>query len=121
MTDYPRRNRFVRVMDSRAMTRVVQVIAFMSLLLSLGIATRQYQLASCLAKYNNAAAAASGPRLAAAEEDRQAIDEMVKAVVHAKARGDAGAALHTYLATRESADRKRAKNPPPPPPSEVCR
>lgn len=115
------RSRLVRVLDSRVTTRAVQVIAVLSLFLSLVVGGRQYALADCLANYNDQQARASGQRLEAAEEDRQALDTMVSAVVNAKERGDAARALVTYLETRRQSDLKRAQNPPPAPPSEACR
>lgn len=114
-------DRFVRFMDSRLMTRIVQVIAFASLLLSLAVGAKQYELASCLATYNNAQARANGPRIQAAEDDRQAMDELVNRIVTAKSRADSAAAFQDYVAKRRIANETRAKNPPPPPPSEVCR
>lgn len=114
-------------LDSRAATRAVQAIAVVALLLSLFIATRQYQLAGCLANYSNAAAASSGQRIVAAEQDRQALDLMIEAVAGARslpaeqAQQQVSAAFDTYLDARRRADEQRAKNPPPPPPSQTCR
>lgn len=112
--------RIPKVMDSRAAWRVAQIVAFLSLFLSLAVGARQYSLAGCLAEYNNQAAQATGQRSDAAEEDRQALDEMLTTIANAKERGAAAAALRTYVDTRARADAKRAKNPPPAPPSVSC-
>lgn len=114
-------NRIRAALDSRAMTRVVQLIAFLSLLLSLGVGAKQYALADCLARYNDEAAASQKARAQAAEEDRQAVDTMVKSVVNSHSRAESRAALLAYVNTRAVNDEKRRANPAPVGPSELCR
>jgi hypothetical protein len=114
------------VLDHPFLSRVVQIIAVVSLLLALYVGVHHYQLAGCLAEYNNAQARSSGERLAAAEQDRQALDDMMSAFAAARsaAPGDAqrqvSAALDKYLEVRRTSDEQRRQNPPPPPPSQRC-
>lgn len=113
--------RIPTVMDSRPAWRAAQIVAFLSLFLSVAVGAKQYSLASCLADYNNQSAQASGQRLDAAEADRRALDEMLASVVNAKERSAAGAALRAYVDARADADAKRARNPLPAPPSVSCK
>ncbi len=113
-------------MDAPFVSRMIQVVAVLSLFLALYVGVRQYQLADCLAKYNNDQAASSGQRLIAAEQDRKALDDMVGAFAAARSSGpedaqrQVNAALDKYLAVRAQSDEQRRRNPPPPPPSQRC-
>lgn len=113
-------------LDSRAMTRTIQLVAICSLLLALFVGLRQYALADCIRAYNEDQARSSGQRLLAAEQDRRALDEMISQVAGARSAPPAEAgkrvsdAFDKYLEQRKAADEQRAKNPPPPPPSVTC-
>jgi hypothetical protein len=114
------------LLDSRTVTRAIQLIAIVSLALALFVGVKQYRLADCLARYNDDQAASSGQRLIAAEQDRKALDEMIGAIAGARsvppeqAQTQVNGALDTYLAARRGADEQRRRNPPPPPPSQRC-
>jgi hypothetical protein len=114
------------MLDAPMVTRTIQVVAVLSLFLALFVGFRQYQLADCLAQYNNDQASSSGQRLIAAEQDRQALDEMIGAFAAARsappedAQRQVNAALDKYLEVRATSDEQRRKNPPPPPPSQRC-
>lgn len=64
--------RVKRFLDSRTLTRALQVVALLSLILATAVAIQQYSLASCLKDYNNASAVSTAARSAAASQDRQA-------------------------------------------------
>lgn len=121
-------NRYSRwgLLDAPFVTRIIQIVAVLSLFLALFVGFRQHQLADCLAKYNDDQAASSGQRLIAAEQDRQALDEMVGAFAAARsaspedAQRQVNGALDKYLAVRKQSDEQRRRNPPPPPPSQRC-
>lgn len=114
------------MLDSRAVTRAIQLVAIVSLLLALFVGLRQYALADCLATYSDDQARSSAQRLQAAEQDRKALDEMIAQVAAARSAPPATAgkqvsdAFDTYLKQRAEADEQRRRNPPPPPPSERC-
>lgn len=112
--------KFVRAMDSRAATRITSVIAFVTLMLSFALMTRQNSYSDCLAEYNDRAAASTGARIDAAESDRRDLDRMLETVVTATDRRLAGEALREYVRNRKLTDAKRAANPQPAPPSELC-
>lgn len=113
-------------MDSRGVTRIIQLVAILSLFLALVVGIRQYTLANCLAQYSDDNARASAERLKAAEQDRKALDIMISAIAGARSVGPEEAqrqvngALDTYLSSRTEADEQRRRNPPPDPPSERC-
>ena len=107
-----------KFLDSPGVTRVLQVVAALSLVLALVVGYKQYSLASCLQEYQDASAASTMARAAAAEQDRQAQDKLFQAIA-----GDpkhAIDALREYNASRDEADKKRKDNPPPEPPSLRC-
>jgi hypothetical protein len=110
--------RIVAWLDSRAATRVVQVMAMVALLVSFLIGYRQYELASCVARYNEASNVSQRARAQAAETDRRAQDELFRAI--ADDPRQAIAKLRIYNASRAQADAQRASNPVPPPPSTSC-
>ncbi len=114
-------------LDAPMVTRAIQLAAIVSLVLALFVGLRQYQLADCLATYNDDNAKSSGQRLAAAEQDRKALDDMIGAVAAARsatsqadAQRQVSEAFDTYLKQRAEANEQRRRNPPPPPPSERC-
>ena len=118
------------VLDSKVVTRAIQVVAVASLLLAVSVAGKQYSLTDCLARYQDRSAKATGARTEAAERDRLAQDALWQAIADASdpakvPPSQAGAhvrkAFAAFLAARESANRQRAENPAPAPPSEVCR
>lgn len=119
-----------QIMSSAVVDVTVKVAAVASLVLAIVVGVRQYELASCLADYNNAAAAATSARSAAADQDRQAEDAMWQAfadasdpkkVPPAQAQKYAMDAFNRFLASRRSAQDQRAHNPLPRPPSQTCR
>lgn len=115
-----------RWLDSKVATRMIQLVAIVSLLLALVVGLRQFALADCLSRNVSESSNASVERLKAAEQDRKALDDMVSAFAAARssppaqAQAQVNAALDTYLAARRSADEQRRRNPPPPPPSQAC-
>ncbi len=115
-----------RWLDSKAATRIIQLVAIASLLLALFVGLRQYSLADCLSRYSDDNARTSAQRLLAAEQDRKALDEMIAQVAGARSAppSEAGRqvseAFDRYLQQRAEADAQRKRNPPPQPPSERC-
>lgn len=95
-----------------------KVMAAVALLLSIGIGYQQRQMTACQARYNEASNASQQARSLAAEADRQAVDELMRAV--ATNPRQALIAIRAYNAKRDLADRQREANPVPPPPSETC-
>lgn len=119
----------VQVLDSRFVTRLVQLAAVASLILATVLAIKQYQFTGCLASYNEAFAKSSAARAAATEADRKAEDDMWQAfadagnpqkVPPAEARKYAADAFQRYLKQRQQAREDRARNPLPAPPSQRC-
>ncbi len=120
-------NRAWTMLDSRLVTRAIQIVAILSLFLAIGVGVRQYSLADCLARYSDDNARSSTQRIAAAEQDRQALDEMIGGIAAARSAASpqeaqrmVSGAFDKYLVARAEADRQRAENPPPAPPSERC-
>ncbi len=113
-------------LDSKVVTRIIQVAAIISLLLALFVGLRQFQLADCLSRNVSESANASAERLKAAEQDRKALDDMIQAIAGARSASPAEAqaqvngALDNYIASRKASDEQRRRNPPPPPPSQAC-
>lgn len=122
-------NRVWRWLDSPAARRFMQLLAVISLVLSLFVLARQNSLTNCLSRYNDRAAKATAARTAAAEQDREAQDKMWQAFADAgdpnkvppdKARDYAATAFKEFLLSRAEANLRRSQNPLPAPPSEVC-
>lgn len=107
-------------LDSRAASRLVQILVVISLMIGLYVTVQQRDLAQCQVRYAEAAATSQAQRAQAAGEDRAAMDAMVTGVVNAKTPGEPRRALLTYLAARKAADERRARNPAPEPPSKYC-
>lgn len=114
-------NRIIGFLDSKYLTRTVTLAVIVILLLTLWTASQQRALYACQVHYAEAVAVSQAPRVEAAQEDRKAVDDMVRAVIMARVGGDVSKALNTYVATREAADAKRAAHPLPEPPSKFCR
>ena len=120
----PINERVVTWLDSAAVTRVLKVIAIVSLLASLVVGYNQSRLTACLAAYNEASNKATAARTDAAQADREALDTMINAIAHAGSTPDPKAtvnkALNDYLVSRARADGQRSGNPLPAPPSQTC-
>lgn len=112
------RRAVVAALDSRRAFRLVQLMAAVALGLSLWIGVQQYRMTRCQAAYNEASATSTRARSAAAESDRQALDDLMRTVAE-QPRG-AIQAVREYNAVRRMTDGQRAANPLPPPPSETC-
>lgn len=117
-------------LDSKAVTRAIQVVAILSLLSAFFVGLRQYKLADCLADFADRNAKATSARADAAERDRLAQDRLWQAfadatnpqkVPPAQAGDHVRKAFAQFLQDREAANKQRAQNPPPPPPAQVCR
>lgn len=117
MTELQKRTAWL---DSPGATRVLKLVAIVSLLLGLAVGVQQAQLTACLAAYTEAANVSSKARTEAAEGDRKALDDMVKSIAGAKDSATVKDALSTYLQARAFADGQRASNPLPGPPSQTC-
>jgi hypothetical protein len=136
-----------RLLDSPATTRVIQLVAVLSLILAIGIGFKQLNLASCLSSYSNASAVSTAGRAAAAAEDRKADEadrqadaqerEAFRVLIAALASQDqvkTQAAFASLVATYQETDksraatalaraeneRKRRANPVPPSPELKC-
>ncbi len=111
-------------LESPVTNRVFQIIAVVSLLIGLSVGVRQYQLTSCLATYNETTSQSTLLRSAAAEADRKAVDDMVRAIAEARRAPDPAAAvdkaLSGYLQARAFTDGQREGKPLPAPPSQTC-
>jgi cell division protein FtsX len=113
-------------LDSESVTRLFKVIAIMSLMASLFVGVKQYQLTSCLATYNDAANANQQLRAQAAGEERDALDAMISAIAEvqtvpaASRQAAVAAAFQDYLQSRAYIDGKREVMPIPAPPSQTC-
>ena len=116
----------VRWLDKAAVTRVMTFVAIGSLLASLWVGIRQYDLANCLADYNERTSISTQARSEVAAEDRESTREIFDAFVKAmsqepeEARLTVREALARWKARTEAAEKTRAQNPVPPPPSLVC-
>lgn len=116
----------VTVLDRRSTTRILQIVAIISLIASLFVGVKQYQLASCLASYNDRASTATTQRAEANASTTAAIDKMIRTVANAgqlpatQQQHAVQMAFQDYLTSRGAADEQRKLNPLPPPPSETC-
>lgn len=113
-------------LDSRALTRAIQIVAVASLVLSLFVGVRQYTLANCLASYSDRASAATTQRADANASTTTAIDKMIRTIANAgqlpaaQQQHAVQMAFQDYLTSRGAADEQRKLNPIPAPPSETC-
>lgn len=132
----------IRVLDAPTTTRVFKVVAIVSLLLSLFVGLRQYQLADCLAQYNEdlnvrtriltdtTARERNAERRRDDALDRVFLDPSLlvdSAQRSAEDRSRVRRLFAEYVdaaqdlaAVRTAADASRLANPVPPPPSLVC-
>jgi hypothetical protein len=110
--------RVKQLLESSMATGLSITVAALALALSIGVGVKQYELANCLAKYNNEAALAQQARIVAADEDRAAQDALFRAI--AADPRHAIAAVAVYNKARDSADEQRRQHPYPAPPSETC-
>jgi hypothetical protein len=114
------------VLDSRGMTRFIQIVAVFALFIGLYANYQQNRYTHCLASYNNRASAVSTQRSEALRSSTDAVDKFLQAIAHSGAlpaaqRADAiRNAFETYLKARATADEQRKLNPLPEPPSETC-
>jgi hypothetical protein len=81
---------------------------------------RSATYARCQAGVNEQLVKATNARAAAAEQDRDAMDQLVTDVSNAKTADDSRNALARYRQTRAKADQDRRDHPLPSPPSEHC-
>lgn len=113
-------------LDRRSTTRLLQIVALLSLIASLFVGVKQYELASCLASYNDRASTATGQRAEANASTNAAIDKMIRSIANtgllpaAQRPTAVTMAFQTYLQSRAAADEQRKLNPLPAPPSETC-
>lgn len=113
-------------LDSESVTRLFKIVAIASLLASLFVGVKQYELTSCLATYNDASNANTQLRAAAAQEERENLDAMISTIAEAPTLPAAErpaafqSALADYLQTRAYIDGKREVMPIPAPPSQTC-
>jgi hypothetical protein len=91
----------------------VFVLALVTVVDSRIAQARQAEVTSCQADYNAAVVETIRLRGAAGDQDRNAVDSMVQAVVGARSREDVASALRGYIAARGDADRTRAAHPYP--------
>lgn len=119
-------DRAVSVLDAPGTTRAMKVVAVVSLVLSLFVGVRQYELTDCLARYAEASNRSTAARADVAESDRQATREIFTAFASAASATPAEAklkiqvALARWQAQQEASDLRRQQNPLPGPPSAAC-
>lgn len=108
---------------SRWLTWIVVIASFASLGMSWYAGAQRAEYAHCQAAVNDALIHSQQARAAAAEQDRQAMDDLVAGVLTASETRDPRAslaALRAYVTARAAADAQRAANPIPVPPSQTC-
>lgn len=115
------------VFDSKAMSRIIAIIAFVSLVIGIGASYGQYRLSNCLADYADQYNKVAVQRSQASQASTDAIDKFVRAVVDSTRAGTPAAksaafqqAYEDYLTSRAAADEQRKLNPLPEPPKERC-
>lgn len=108
----------IRVLGRPWVDAIFRALIVVALVVGVWAALGQRQLTRCQAAYAEASNRSTAARAHAAEEDREALDELVSAVVRDPHAGlDA---LREYERVRAAADARRAANPVPPPPSNRC-
>lgn len=113
-------------LNSAGVARTIQVVAVISLILSLFVTVQQRQLTQCLANYNNAYATSAQARTDSAASTASAVDQFISALIAAtklpqdqqQAAGEK--LLTTYEAERATANKQRLANPLPEPPKDRC-
>ncbi len=105
-------------LDSPGFVRASRLVGLLALCVSFWLVVSQDRQAQCLADFAEASASSSKARALAAEQDRQAQDEVFRAV--ARDPRSAITAINEYVARRDATDALRAANPVPEPPSVAC-
>lgn len=108
---------------SRWLTWVILAASFVSLGMSWYTGAQRAEYQHCQAAVNDNLIRTQQARAAAAEQDRQAMDDLVANILAASETRDPKgslAALRAYLTARADADAQRAANPIPVPPSVTC-
>ena len=106
-------------LGSQAAARLVAVLMVVYMLALGWLYHRQNAIVACQARYSEASALIGQARAAAADQDRQATDQMVAGLSEATSSEEAHVALHKYEVTRAQADLARERNQVVPPPA--CR
>ncbi len=120
------KERIIVWLDGPTVTRVLKVIAAVSIVLSLTVGIRQYALADCLATYAEQTNESTTARAAIAADDREAQKEIFHEFAVALSgdpkltRERIQVALARWEARTQAAERQRVDNPVPPPPSLYC-
>lgn len=113
-------------LDGEGVTRAIKIVAIISLLASLSVGVRQYELTACLAAYNDAANGVQQFRAGVASEERDALDRWILAVDEVRslppavARAAFDKAFIDYRQARARIEAQRQTAPIPPPPSQTC-
>ena len=84
------------------------------------LARRQTAYTHCQARVNDAPIKAQNARAVSADQDRDALDQLVSDIIRARSATDTEAALARYQRTRAATDAQRAQHPLPAPPSQAC-
>lgn len=114
-------------LDHPAVTRFIQIVAIISLGISLYTSQRVYQLASCVATYNDRVNRVNAIRAETYERATKSEDDMWLAFADAQklppdeAKRVSVDAFNLYVEERRQAQQDRANHPLPPPPAKVCR
>lgn len=98
---------------------VVLVITFAALVMSWRATSNLTRYVECQARWSQVYASTSNERAKAAEQDRQALDNMIAAVTESQTRAETRRALVIYQQIRADADAARTRNPLPELPS-IC-
>lgn len=98
---------------------VVLLATLGALLMSWRATSHLTEYVECQAEWSQAYASTSGERAKAADQDRQALDNMIAAVTESQTRAETRRALVIYQQIRAEADDARTRNPLPELPN-VC-
>lgn len=101
-------------------SRIIQLVAVLSLVVALYVGTQQISLNNCVIRYMDDNNASTKARASAADKDRIALDKMVTTIVGATSNQTVRQALNDYVKARSDANKERELNPLPGPPSSVC-
>lgn len=116
----------VDALDSSVTTRIMKVVALISLVLAATVGIRQYQLTDCLARYAEGSNRNTAARADVAESDREATRQIFTSFADAvsgdptQAKLKIQVALARWQAQQEASDLRRSQNPIPGPPSAAC-
>lgn len=89
------------------------VFALTSAVISIGVQRQLRQVVVCQADYNRKNADVQRIRVAFADRDRAAIDDLMQSVATAKSSTTVATALSTYIAVRAETDKQRKATPLP--------